>query len=235
MKRLPCPHCGRSCGQNGLQRHVVACPANPAVREAVLCAMTDPAAPGFAVEAGEYDARARRTGAPSISVLRHQVGGGWVEICAAFGLQPAGAVTIGRGECPHCGRAVAQLKKHVKSCPYSPPVRARIIQALEDPNRPGYAVGGYLYETSHGMPSRETLKRHIAPDWASICIHFGLLPPGQSRAKQHSGEQQLLDELEAEREEARRALEYERDRGGALEVCRVREIDGGRRVAYMLR
>jgi len=97
-----------------------------------------------------------------------------------------------------------------------------------DPDRPGCALGGVIYARRArecGAPSTEMLRAAFG-SWAAVCAHFGLAS-GRDR------ETQAIREVEDALEAAARLREAWRDHG--LPVCRVREIDGGRRMAMELR
>ena len=133
--------------------------------------------------------------------------------------------------CPHCGRLSCGVRNgaaHAAMCPHNPDVAPRIRAALENPDRPGWAFGGVIYARRArecGAPSAEILRAAFG-SWAAACAHFGLAS-GRDR------ETQAIREVEDALEAAARLREAWRDYG--LPVCRVREIDGGRRVACELR
>ena len=145
--------------------------------------------------------------------------------------------------CPHCGATMlrANLSQHAPRCPSAPGMPARIRAALADPGCPGMALSVRAYKENAiaaGLPGPDALRRAWG-DWPAVCARVGLVP---GRASGYGGgivqqrrtrEVEAIAEVEEMLEADARLRESLRTRG--LEVCAVREIDGGRRVAYMLR
>lgn len=144
--------------------------------------------------------------------------------------------------CPHCGRmiGISNLGVHVGICPRNPAVHVRVAAVLADPDRPGYAVTWYGYDAAarpQRLPSRESLRREYG-NWTAVCTAFGLRPVNLRMATaSSSNEAQRLAALDAEVAAMQAAAEPAnpyREWSG-LPVCGVREIDGGRRLAWMVR
>lgn len=215
-----CPHCQRQFTGKGIHYHV--CPEDPALRPAIMAAMEDPARPGTARSGKQYGAIAVMAGAPSLcTMLSHFVT--WRDACAAYGL------VYGLIICPHCGRQM-QDAAHPDRCVAHPDLREAIMAALEDPDRPGHAVRVAVYArraAETGAPDEMRL-RNAFDNWSGVCRFFGLAY--RSKADK---EQRAIAEVEAALEADAALREYLDSRG--LAVSRVREIDGGRRVACMLR
>jgi hypothetical protein len=148
--------------------------------------------------------------------------------------------------CPHCARELttAHMPRHLSACLHNPQVSDRVRAALADENNPGYAVGQQEYELrairAH-LPVVKTLRDRLGP-WPEVCAAFGLQPAKTKPFVQHS---HPLPATAAAKRDARdaaamsdmqtleQARQEERVRG--LAVCSASEIDGGRRVAWMLR
>ena len=176
------------------------------------------------------------------------------QIVARFGVSEPTARTdlravwgddaIGGHVCPHCGAtlSLSGLYMHEPVCVERPDMRARVREALEDPARPGYAIGVMAYRqraAELGATSHPTLLE-VFGDWGLVCAWAGLKPskdrPPKARVavvQRRDNEAAAIAEVEAALEADARLRESLHTRG--LEVCAVREIDGGRRVAYMLR
>ena len=155
-----------------------------------------------------------------------------------------GDEAVGGHVCPHCGETfcLSGLLMHEPVCVARPDAPARVRAALEDPARPGYAVGVMAYRqraSELGATSQTTLLDAFG-DWNAVCAWVGLKPskarapkPRVPVAKRRGREATAIREVEAQLEADARLRESLRTRG--LEVCAAREIDGGRRVACMLR
>ena len=155
-----------------------------------------------------------------------------------------GDEAVGGHVCPHCGETfcLSGLLMHEPVCVARPDAPARVRAALEDPARPGYAVGVMAYRqraAELGATSHPTLLE-VFGDWGLVCAWAGLKPskdrPPKARVavvQRRDNEAAAIAEVEAALEADARLRESLHTRG--LEVCAVREIDGGRRVACMLR
>ena len=138
--------------------------------------------------------------------------------------------------CPHCARVIsaAHMATHVAICPRNPEHRERITAALADPDRPGYALTRTAYDANCAalrVPSSSTLERQIG-SWSATCALFGLRVAPAGRPAPQRRETEAMSEVVAALEADAELRQRERARG--LEVCRVRELPGGR-VAYVLR
>lgn len=232
----PCGHCGAPVAAHMRRRHDAICPHNPAARAKIMTVLEDPAAPGCAVGVQAYKVASKANGAPSSTVL-YRYFGAWPLVCAEFGLlspngenvesyAPLPADCDGL-HCPHCGDAYPQhLWRHVRHCPRNPALRAAIIFALTDPDKPGQAVSRDEYSRraiGTGAPDVSAVRR-MATTWRDVCAYFGLEPP-----RRKSREEVVIAAIEEEIAEARSVLAYEKDRGGALEAFDW-HYENGRRV-----
>ena len=145
--------------------------------------------------------------------------------------------------CLYCGRTVGggKLHSHPGACVRNPAVHARVAAVIADPDRPGYALASPVYEIvaqQRGLPARTTLTAEYG-NWAAVCAAFGLKPPARRGGyRPHAAPvTERLAALDAEVERMQAAAEPAnpyREWSG-LPVCGVREIDGGRRLAWMVR
>lgn len=86
--------------------------------------------------------------------------------------------------CPYCGATTTRV--HPPRCPDNPDVRARILAALTDPDKPGYAISKNrytLHSSALNLPAELTLKRHYG-SWAAFVAAFGLKSPPVGRRTQ---------------------------------------------------
>lgn len=154
---------------------------------------------------------------------------------------------MNRQACPHCGGQFVSsfYGYHIARCLARPDVLAAVGAALADPDNPGQALSVKRYDeraAALGLPASDTLRRTFG-SWPTICARVGLAPGRRSgmavgtriqrNANQQAQEAAALADIAAmvQRDSAVRA--WAADPG--MEVCSVREIDGGRRVAYVLR
>ena len=147
--------------------------------------------------------------------------------------------------CPHCGTTFAHsaaLRQHERTCLQRPGIEERVRAALENPDAPGVAlsVRQYVARTAeYAAPTADTLRRAWG-DWPTVCARVGLEPGQRSgpkrgvRRTQAQCEVRAIAEVDAALEDDAALREYW-DGGRGLAVCSVREIDGGRRVAMLLR
>ena len=138
--------------------------------------------------------------------------------------------------CPHCARVIsaAHMPTHVSICPRNPENSERIAEALADTSRPGYALTRVEYDVraaAAGTPSSSTLQRQLG-SWARACAMFGLRVAPVRRPAPERRDAAAMQEVAAMLEADAELRRHERERG--LEVCRMRELPGGR-VACMLR
>ncbi len=233
MPRVTCPHCGAVLALNAIAKHVRTCVHNPVALEAIGRTIPDPDRPGYAISIREYEKAARKTGAPSYNKLLIDLGH-WREVCAMFGLLP------NRGEeqpsrdklhtCPHCGRERGSKghAAHMRVCPKDPALYDAIRQALTDPNTgAGRTRDEYRLARTACLPPDRVLVS-VFSAWGDVLAYYALGLP-------LDGEARLLAAIAAEAEETRRLLRQEWEGSYGLPVCGVREIDGGRRVAWVLR
>ena len=145
--------------------------------------------------------------------------------------------------CPHCGREllVSNFSTHVAVCVRDPATHARIAAVLPDPDRPGYAISSVEYNRLSGrlrLPSVESIRRQYG-SWMNACAAFGLKSVNRYSGYRSpaTSEAERMAALDAEVERLRAAASppnVYRDWQG-LECCAVREIDGGKRLAWMVR
>jgi len=156
--------------------------------------------------------------------------------------------------CPHCGSTYAErriLSFHIPRCLQAPDVRARIVAILEDPDNPGCARGMEDYNrraVACGVISASALNRHFG-GWPNVCTEFGLQhvrygsrkPQAQEVKPRPSTYISKVDrhakEIDDELDHARRMVKEARVEWAAhgIPVYKVREIDGGRRLAWSVR
>lgn len=148
--------------------------------------------------------------------------------------------------CRHCNAVhdADKIAAHEARCPSSPSVHAATVALLSDPAAPGYARGRDEYTAlsavhPHATPRHVLLALHGS--WRAACEAYGLKMRG--RARRRVSVQAKVVRAKAETEEmqlaARQSADIQRTRDDeqvrGLEVCGCREIDGGRRVAWVLR
>ena len=215
-----CPHCGRVLRSRATYQHN--CPEDPANRDAIMGALADPARPGVARSTTQYRAISVMAGAPDITTLLKHFAN-WRAVCEYYGL------AYSLSPCPHCGRVVAD-PAHPAMCNAHPDRRAIILEAMTDPARPDHAVGPSAYDARAqeiGAPSYDALRGTFG-GWRRACKFFGL-----AYRDRRDKEAEAIAEVAAAVDEDRELQRELEVRG--LAVCSVREIDGGRRVACMLR
>lgn len=142
--------------------------------------------------------------------------------------------------CPHCGRTTSAnegYSRHVSRCDYNPDVRAAIVSLLADPTAPGHARPQLEYDAlakEHRTTRAQTLVARYR-SWPKVCAEFGLRLNPRHRTKGDMGRNEA--EIDAEIAHARAMVVEARTEwaSSGLPVCRVREIDGGRRLAWEVR
>ena len=149
--------------------------------------------------------------------------------------------------CPHCGRGFAQGTGpiHTATCIHAPDMPDRVRAALEDPDRPGYAlsVRGYSERAPQfAATSADILARAWGPTWADVARRVGL-EPGQragtkkgtnTKAQKEATEARAIAETEEALQRDAELREYWSG-GRGLPVCDTpRQLPDGR-VAWMVR
>ncbi len=150
-------------------------------------------------------------------------------------------------ECPHCKRSfqLCAAERHTATCIHAPDMPDRVRATLEDPDRPGVALSRRAYNERAALfnaAGQEALSYHWGPTWEAVARHVGLEPGQKSgfyrgtrtAATKQAAEDAALADVEEKLERDAELRQYWQN-GRGLEVCAVREIDGGRRVACMLR
>ena len=148
---------------------------------------------------------------------------------------------MNRQACPYCGKLYERVEWHTRYCLSAPAVRALVLQAMTDPDKPGCAVSRDAYDLRAREIGAATARALIDQlgKWATVCAVFGLKPPARRGGyRPHAAPvTERLAALDAEVERMQAAAEPAnpyREWSG-LPVCGVREIDGGRRLAWMVR
>lgn len=143
---------------------------------------------------------------------------------------------MNRQACPYCGKLYERVEWHTRYCLSAPAVRALVLQAMTDPDKPGCAVSRDAYDLRAREIGAATARALIDQlgKWATVCAVFGLKPPprtGRSaqRAAQEAAAIADTAAMVARDDEVR---QWTRERG--LEVCAARRLPDGR-TAYMLR
>ena len=187
---VTCPHCGMV--QNGgvMVQHIRVCLADPAVRERVRQALTDPDDPAHALSAARYNARRVEFGVPSESTLVKHHNDSWSEVCSTYGLLPPLSYLEKRAQdpdgqhvtCPHCGSNVdrANITRHERACAQNPAVREAVLLCLRDPQNPAHAISAEHYNARRvmfGAPGDKTLMLQYGGSWEAVYTDFGLERP----------------------------------------------------------
>lgn len=142
--------------------------------------------------------------------------------------------------CPHCGRTTSSHEgytRHMARCERNPVVRAAIMALLPDPADPSRARAQQEYDAlakAHKTTRAETLVQKYR-SWTAVCAEFGLLPNVRHRTngsmKRHEAE--IDAEIASVKAIVKQARAEWANQG--LPVCGCRLIDGGRRLAWMVR
>lgn len=81
-------------------------------------------------------------------------------------------------ECPYCGWELTprNSRRHLNACPRNPALRVRIVLALTDAARPGYAVRplDYTKRARRGRAPSPSLLYRAWGHWEVAAEYFGL-------------------------------------------------------------
>ena len=104
--------------------------------------------------------------------------------------------------CPHCGRGFAPGTGpiHTATCVHAPDMPDRVRAALEDPDRPGYAlsVRGYSERApQYSATSADILARAWGPTWADVARGVGLEPGQRAGTKKGTNTKAQKEATEA--------------------------------------
>lgn len=142
--------------------------------------------------------------------------------------------------CPHCGRIVmsgSSWHKHLRACDRNPGMYSAILELLTDPGDPGRARPQREYDAlaKAGRVTRAETLVQTYRTWTEACAAFDLLPDVHHR--RNGNVDRYAAEIDAEIAHARHMVRVARAEWASqgLPVCGVREIDGGKRVAWMVR
>ncbi len=247
-----CPHCNRD---GMVEAHIVRCPQNPAIHEAIGAALRDPQEPTRALSAERYNSQRVLYGAPVASVLLTRYGT-WGDVCAEYGLdkprhntQTLANLVRSSSTCPHCNKSFALhvLNRHINVCPENPDVAPLIRDAMEQPDAPGCAVTITEYEEisrTAAIPGPKGIKQHFG-SWRAAVEHFGLRMVERSeltraQAATQEREAAVIADVDKMSEAARAAVARTYDAEHTFHGYAVRDlpgvtVNGNPCVAIMLR